>query len=394
MNLQSKKSILIFGGGQLQLSIIEKCKNEHLTTIVIDPFENAIGKKYADSFEVIQGDDFDGTCRIIEKYKVDGIITAATDKPLVMMARIAEKYNFPFFSLDTAGKTTDKFKMKEVFQTASLPHSNGKLIKDITSDLTFPAILKPRDNSGSRGVILCDSMVEAQAVLSDVKSCTSLETILYEEFISGKEYSIEAIHTETETFVIQYTEKLTTEFPYNVELGHIAPAQISEGLQLKITQLINEIAKAFNYKYCASHTELKINENNQIYIIETSPRLGGDFITSELVPLSTSFDIERNLIQLSLGNTLSELPNIDKRFVGIFYFNFQPGTVQKIVPFDEALKNTAIIKFELILSVGETIPQIKSSIDRYGFFILTSDNGKSLITEKERLMSKFENIIL
>jgi len=393
MNLEFKKSILVFGGGTLQLSIIKKCKAENFTTIVIDPYENAPGKDLADYFEVIASEDFEGTCLIVDKYQVNGIITAATDKPLVMMARIAKKYNFPFFSVRTAELTTDKFKMKEVFRSASIPHAKGRLIESITPDLSFPAILKPRDNSGSRGVIFCNSFNEAQDVLSEVKNYSSLDSVLYEEFISGKEYSIEAIHTEKESFVIQYTEKITTEFPYNVELGHIAPALLSKDIKLKITDIIIEIALAFNFKNCASHTELKINDNNKICIIETSPRLGGDFITSDLVPLSTSIDIESSLLKLCLGFKLPNHPISSDKNVGIFYFNFSSNKrVKKNI--NNVLIENQVENIKFTLNPNDIIPQIKSSIDRYGYFILKNENRENLLIEKEILLSKIENLIL
>ena len=91
-----KKSILIFGVGPLQKSIIERAKLMGLYTIGIDPMADASCRDAVDAFEIVGGQDFEGTCAVVEKYDVKAIVTAATDKPLVMMARVAEKYGFPF----------------------------------------------------------------------------------------------------------------------------------------------------------------------------------------------------------------------------------------------------------------------------------------------------------
>jgi len=393
MTLTNKKNILIFGGGILQQSIIQKCKDDGIITIVIDPSPNAICKNVADFYEVIDGEDFKGTCNVVEKYNISGILTAATDKPLIMMAKIAKKYDLPFFSVKTAELTTDKFQMKEVFRLNGVPHAEGKLIERISEDLIFPAILKPRDNSGSRGVILCKTKDEAEKLISEVFTSTKLSTVLYEEYIDGAEFSVEAVHTKDQTFVIQYTEKITTKFPYNVELGHIVPAELSEETKGKINQIIEKIANSFQYKNCVSHTELKIKEDGEICIIETSPRLGGDYITSDLVPLSTSVDIERCLIDLSLGKNLTNVISRASGSVGIFYFNFTPGKkVKKDIPFETMY--LSFIKKNFTLNKNEFIPTIKSSIDRYGFFIIKEKGRIELLNSYKSLHSSIEEQIV
>ena len=103
------KKVLIFGVGELQRSIIRRAKQMGLYTIGIDPCADAVCKDEMDAFEVVGGQDFEGTCGVVEKYGVDAIVTAATDKPLVMMARVAEKYGFPFYSIETAQWSTDKY---------------------------------------------------------------------------------------------------------------------------------------------------------------------------------------------------------------------------------------------------------------------------------------------
>ena len=125
---QDKKAVLIFGVGPLQQSIINRAKKMGLYTVGIDPCEDAICRGDVDAFEVVGGQDYEGTCAAVEKYGIDAIVTAATDKPLVMMARIAEKYGFPFYSVDTAKWSTDKFQMKQRFLEGGVPCAKGRLV--------------------------------------------------------------------------------------------------------------------------------------------------------------------------------------------------------------------------------------------------------------------------
>lgn len=390
---QNKKSVLIFGVGPLQESIIGRAKKMGLYTVGIDPCENATCRDCVDAFEVVPGQDYEGHCAVIEKYGIDAIVTAATDKPLVMMARLAEKYGFPFYSVETAQWSTDKFQMKERFELGGVPHAQGVLLNSDNwqlsigefgqkliangQELYFPVIVKPRDNSGSRGVKLCRDKNELQISIDEALENSKLDTVLVEEFLEGPEYSIESLHHDGKSEVIQFTEKKTTEFPYNVELGHIQPANISDENKQKIREIIEKIGKALNFENCPSHTELKINERG-IFVIETSPRLGGDYITSTLTPLSTGVNLEDELLEISLGEEIKPNPKA-VQYSGVRFFSFEEGSVIKHVPNEEFVKGWPhVVDFSFNLKVGDRVNRITSSLNRYGQLILVAGNRGSI----------------
>jgi len=387
---QNKKSVLIFGVGPLQESIIARAKKMGLYTVGIDPCEDATCRDCVDAFEVVPGQDYEGHCAVIEKYGIDAIVTAATDKPLVMMARIAEKYGFPFYSIETAQWSTDKFQMKKCFELGGVPHAQGRLISNVeeAEGLIFPVIVKPRDNSGSRGVKLCRDKNELQISIDEALENSKLDTVLVEEFIEGPEYSIESLHHDGKSEVIQFTEKKTTEFPYNVELGHIQPANISEENQQKIRKIVSKIGKAMNYVNCPSHTELKINERG-IFVIETSPRLGGDYITSTLTPLSTGVNLEDELLKIALGGTINPQPEA-VQYSGVRFFDFEEGSVIKHVPDENFVKAWPhVVDFSFNLKEGEKVNRITSSLNRYGHLTLIAGNRESI----EDAFEKYEKAI-
>lgn len=375
----NKKSVLIFGVGPLQLSIIERAKRMGLYTVGIDPVADATCRNAVDAFEVVGGQDFEGTCAVVEKYGIKAIVTAATDKPLVMMASIAEKYGFPFYSVETAQWSTDKFQMKERFELGDVPHAQGRLISQVeeAKDLVFPVIVKPRDNSGSRGVKLCRNAEELKVSVEEALENSKLDTVLVEEFIEGLEYSIEGLHYNGKSEVIQFTEKKTTEFPYNVELGHIQPANLSKENRQKIREIISKIGKAMNFVNCPSHTEMKINDRG-IFVIETSPRLGGDYITSTLTPLSTGVNLEDELLKIALGETINPKPKA-VQYSGVRFFALEEGSVIKNIPDEKVVKSWPhVVDFSFILKVGQTANRITSSLNRYGHLTLIADNRVSI----------------
>ncbi len=386
-----KKSILVFGVGELQRSIIRRAKLKGLFTIGIDPCADAVCKDEVDAFEIVGGQDFEGTCVVVEKYGVDAIVTAATDKPLVMMARVAEKYGFPFYSVETAQWSTDKYQMKQRFLEGGVPCARGRLIAKVeeADDLYYPLIVKPRDNSGSRGVKLCRNKEELQEAMQEALQYSHLDTVLVEEYIEGQEYSIEGLHYEGKSEVIQFTEKTTTEFPYNVELAHKQPANLTENQKNDIRELVSKIASCMHFENCPSHTELKINERG-IFIIETSPRLGGGNITSHLVPLSTGINIEDQLLNITLNEKVDIANGHYDKASGVRFLELDEGIVKYILPEIRKVDSWQnMIEFKHDLHVGSEVHSFKTGLDRYGQFIVQTDTRKEL----DVLMDEYYNRI-
>ncbi len=386
-----KRTILIFGVGELQRSIINRAARRGLFTVGIDPCEEASARDACDIFEVVGGQDFEGTLAVAKKYNVSALVTASTDKPLVMMARVAKELHLPFFSVETAEWSTDKFQMKQRFMEGGVPCAKGRLIRhaEEAKDLCFPVICKPRDNSGSRGVKLCRDVNELQECIDEALDNSKLDTVLVEEFIEGREFSIETLHYEGKSEVIQFTEKKTTEFPYNVELGHKQPANLTDDERQHIRDIISKIAVCMHFENCPSHTELKVNERG-IFVIETSPRLGGDYITSTLTPLSTGINLEDQLLHIALGEKVDTITGRVNKTSAVCFFSLPEGIVTAI---DEHISEVVswpnIHSFGLKLKVGDNVNQITSSLNRYGQFVVTGKNRQEL----DNLVTKYENEI-
>lgn len=394
-----KKSILVFGVGELQLSIINRANAMGLFTVGIDPCDNAYARDVCSAFEVVGGQDYEGTIAVAKKYNISAIVTAATDKPLVMMARVAKALNLPFYSVETAQWSTDKYQMKSRFIEGGVPCARGRLIHSAedAKDLYFPLICKPRDNSGSRGVKLCRDYNELEACIKEAFEVSKLDTVLVEEFIEGREFSIESLHYDGKSEVIQFTEKKTTEFPYNVELGHKQPANLTDEQRVQIRDIINKIAECMRFENCPSHTELKINDRG-IFVIETSPRLGGDYITSTLTPLSTGINLEDQLLHIALGEPVDTKTGREDKASAVCFFSLPEGEVKAIGHLPLAVSKEAnsqgpiangLICLDLKLKVGDKVNKITSSLNRYGQFIVAGDTRE----EVDALVEKYENEI-
>jgi biotin carboxylase len=385
------KSILIFGLSFLQKSLILQCRELGIKTIGIDISENPLCAEDVDAFEQVSGDNYERTIEVAKKFNVNGVICAATDKPLVMMARVAKALNLPFYSVDTAIWSTDKLLMKERFQQGGVPCAKGVVISSFEDfkreKWKLPLIVKPRDSSGSRGVIYCKDEAAVSDAIQEALMYSKKGNVLVEELIDGPEYSIESLHYKGKTHVLQFTQKQTTSFPYNVELGHIQPADLTDKQKEEIGEIINKIAAIFKFDNCASHTELKIC-NGKIVVIETSPRLGGDFITSKLVPLSTGINMEKLLIKIAVGEEVGEddfVPGI-KRCSAIRFFNLTEGEIIFIGDLGKIKKVAGFKEYNFDLKKGDSINKITSSLNRYGWCILDASDRHELLGNLYKVM--------
>lgn len=393
-----KDSLLIFGAGALQLSIIRVAKSAGYNTIVIDPDENAPGKNIADVFLVVGGKNFDLTLQIAKQYNVKGIITAATDKPLLMMARIAEELNLPFASHESILNTIDKNRFKKILLSHNLPCAKGFLVDlqitpdDIFKNLKFPLIVKPIDSSGSRGVVKIDTIEELKPAIKEALYYSNNDKVLLEEFIEGDEISVEVLVQNKKVNILQITDKIVTEPPYNVELGHIQPSKYNY-LKHAIEKILQSIVDNINLDNCALHPEFKIKNDGTIIIIEVGPRLGGDFITSDLVPLSTGVNMEDQLIKIATGQTISYRLKDGASLVSFLNFP-QSKVVEKQITEDEIKNSYPVLKtFNFDLKVGDSVNQITNSLNRYGSFIISGKNVESLLTFKKEIeLYIFNNI--
>lgn len=382
------KSILIFGLGSLQKSLIKQCKTLGIRTIGLDPTPNPICKNDVDVFRVVPGDDFDMTIAVAKDFNVDGLTCAATDKPLVMMARIAELLSLPFYSVETAEWSTDKFLMKQRFNDGGVPCAKGRLVNSFgefeSEHWEYPVIVKPRDNSGSRGVIYCKDASAVREAMTEAFQFTKKTDVLIEEYIDGQEYSIEGIHYKGKSYVIQYTQKRVTSFPYNVELGHIQPADLTEEQKQQINEVIGKIAKALHFDNCGSHTELKIGRRG-VVVIETSPRLGGGMITSHLVPLSTGINMEQLTIKMAINESLDENDFIPTRhqFSTVQFFNLPQGVISRIKGLDILKEIDGVLDYEFELKEGDEVPLLTNGLKRYGQVLLQAPNRKELLKRIE-----------
>ncbi len=393
------RRILVFGAGHNQTLLIRACKELGYYTIVTDPNEDAPGKGLADHFVVLPPKDFEAHCRVIEEEKVKGIVTCQMENPLLLMARLAEKYSFLFPSTAVIQRARNKFLMKEAFLQAGVPCAQGIIIRkeeelDLLDQNTwqFPLIIKPVDSYSSRGVYRVESWSELKDRYEQAISFSSTAEVLVEEFLEGPEVSVEAVTYQGETHIIQITDKVITPYPNTVELAHYQPSRLNIGDQKSIKEVVQAAVKSLEIDYTGSHAELKLTPDGP-KMIEIGARLGGDYISSYLTTLSTGVDMNRAIAQIAMGESPDVASSIQK-YAGIRYVNWQPGrkvkTVASLSPF---LEDPKVAFANILVAPGDTLPPITESTNRHAFFITSANSQSELDTNVQALTANLSKFI-
>ena len=124
---------------------------------------------------------------------------------------------------------------------------------------------------------------------------------------------------------------------------------------------------ALHIKYGASHSELKITEDGDIKVIDVGARMGGDFIGSNLVELSTGYDFLRGVVEVAMGK-FHEPELTQHHFSGIYFLSKETKYLKPII---EHWQNYSEIKKVEITS--EELRSIECSGDRSGYLIYQAD---------------------
>jgi len=364
------KKLAILGASYLQEPLVQKAKEMGIYTICFAWEEGAVCRDICDKYFPISIIEKEEILEICKKENIDGIISIATDVAVPTMSFVALEMGLTGNSIHSSELCTNKFLMRKAFDQngMTIPRfvsiSGRKEIKKAKS-LSFPLIAKPVDRSGSLGINLVREYNQLDAALYNALKSSFIHQAIVEEYIQGKEISIETISWQGEHHILAYTDKVTSGYPHFVELEHHQPSQlVDEFNKNQIDEILIKSLYVHDILNGASHTELLITESGEIFITEVGARMGGDFIGSDLVWISTGYDFLAGLINTALGK-FKEPEIIRKGASGVYFITQRNKLVKAFI----SSGDKRIYKSEI-----NKIPATKltQSADRRGYFIYSS----------------------
>ena len=388
------KKIMILGASILQLPAIIKAKELGYYVISVDFDADAIGFKYSDVKCIISTVDENKVLELVKKYKPDGIMTLSSDQPVKTIAYINNKLGIKnCLSYDDALCATNKDLMRQRFLEKKVPvpkfeiaRSKDSYYKKV-SEFEFPVIIKAADNSGSRGISLVNSKEDIKFAYEHSLLNSPKRIVLIEEYMKGPEVSVELFAKDGKTTLIAITDKITTGAPNFVELGHSIPSNLSNKEKIEIEKVAISASKAIGIKNGPAHVEIIMTQNGA-KIVEIGARLGGDSITSYLVPMAKKFD----MVEATIKNVLNEQYEIKTSDIGgsaiRFITSLSFGVIKSIQGVDLASEIDGVKLINFNKKIGDTVQVVKSSSDRIGYIIAKGNTSTEAIDACNKDLSK------
>ena len=378
----STKTIMIIGGGEWQVPIIQAAKKLGHTVINTNLYENSPGFAYADFSYVADVLDKESNLLIAKKHNIDAAITDQSDIAVNTVAYINEKLGLNGIGTNIAQLFTDKYRMRKELKVEGLKHpryrfcNSLKDLEDFFQELQAPLIIKPTNNQSSRGVMKISTLQEiTQAYKHTIQFCKK-KSFLAEEYIGGIELTVEGFkYPDAKHHTFGVSQKTYFENTIGVA-NSLLYLQAFDTFQIAKLHEINNKLFA-RVPFAITHVEYKYYNGN-FYLIEAAVRGGGTKISSHIVPVLSDYDINELLIKCALKeHVVYEKKTPKTETIMLKFFDFGEGVVKKIDYSLETFKEH-IIDFKLEFLVGETLHKPTDDRSRIGYVILQANSKEEL----------------
>ena len=306
--------LAIIGASYLQRPLVMRAKEMGIETICFAWAEGAVCREVCDRFYPISITEKEQILAICREEKIDGVCTIASDIAAPTVAYIAEQMGLTGNRYEASLRAHDKHQMREVLTAAGIDCPRFLVVKSSEykdkgldfrdANFAFPLIVKPSDRSGSLAVARVADQAALEAAVAQALEVSIAGEALIEEYIEGREISVEMISCRGTHYALQITDKTTTGAPHFVELAHHQPSSLPAAMQEQIFSITRRALDALGITNGASHSEYKITAEGRIVVMEIAGRMGGDFIGSDLVQISTGYDFLRGVIEVALGKEI------------------------------------------------------------------------------------------
>lgn len=369
-------TLAIIGASYLQCPLVKKAKAMGLRTICFAWAEGAVCKDLVDVFYPISIVEKEQILAICQQEHINGICTIASDVAAPTVAYVAEQMGLIGNPYEASLKANNKYLMRQAFVDACVPcpkfhcytQLNDGILEYVWRNFELPLIVKPSDRSGSLGVMKVCNWEDLPLAIMQAQKASFKHEAMVEEFIEGEEISVEYISYNGTHYPLQITDKVTTGAPHFVELEHHQPSALPKAICDEVHRITQKALTALGITNGASHSEYRITPDGRIYVMEIGGRMGGDFIGSDLVQLSTGYDFLRGVLDVALGKF--EAPVLSSNaFSGVYFLSAETPQVAAYI--QHAEQYPAIVQAE---QTDAVLHDVTCSAERSGYFIYQSNH--------------------
>ena len=370
-----RERIAILGANEPLIPFYRQARNLGYEIIGFAWSKGAVCKSFCDKFYPVSFAEKEKILDLCRMEKVNGITSFSLESALPTVIYVAQKMGLVSNTEECLARTQSKYSQRCALEHAGIAVPKYYRIEN-EQDLArvkcrFPVIVKPMDSGGSQGISKVDSPDKLPEAFRYAAEYSRSSQAIVEEYIDGREFSVEYISHQGKHFFLQITDKVTSGAPRFVEMQHHQPADITPEIHQSICSMVENALDALLIENSPSHTEIKLNSAGELYIIETGARMGGGHITSDLVRLSTGYDFVDGAIKLALNQF--ESPAIKwQMYSGVYFYSQLAPEVGDIILHRE--------KWPEIVEAGyysnTLLTDVKSNADRAGYVLYQSLNKR------------------
>lgn len=384
-----QKKLLLLGGLKYSIPIIEEAHKLGSYVITADNIPNNIAHKYSDQYINVSIIDKDRVLQEAIDLQIDGILSHAVDPGVITAAYVAEKMKLPYqCTYNTARILQNKYLFRNFLRENHFNCPNAANFTNIEDALSnihesmLPVIVKPVDSAGSKGVTKVDALEELPNALNQALKYSISNEIIVEEYIENQGYPF-----GTESFVVngelryngfydQYFD-LDSINPF-VPVAEIWPSIVSEEIQNKVKNELQRLFTLLQINTGLFNVECRLGKNNKVYLMEVSPRGGGNRLAEIL-----NYASDVNLIQAetfkALGIPLCDIhePNYNGHYAIVVLHTLKSGIYDELV-IDDDVRSNYLIEEEIRVVRGDSVNNFSAANTSIGTLFMRFKSRKEL----------------
>ena len=381
------KRVYILGAGRMQLPAIDIAHAFGWEVVCADGNPEALGRDRADYFESIDLKDTEALAGSVVRWKerrgLDGVFTAGTDFSIAV-AYAAEKAGLPGIPVDCARRATDKFLMRETLAQAGLavPRYCGVAgvgqAQAALEQVGLPAVVKPVDNMGARGIRRVDTWSELVAGIEAALTLSRSGRAIVEEYLEGPEFSLDAIIWRNQFTLCGIADRHICFEPFFIEIGHTMPSAFPVNEQQEVVDIFRRGVEALGLQEGAAKGDIKLTPRGAV-IGEIAARLSGGYMSGWTYPLASGVEPTAGALRIAVGLPPGDLSPRFAHFCAERAFFSIPGCLASVEGFAPEAAEAAF----LLSREGDELEFPRNNVEKCGNFICRDPKREAAIHRTE-----------
>ncbi|MEI8105474.1 MAG: ATP-grasp domain-containing protein [Actinomycetes bacterium] len=382
------KTVLFIGAGRHQRRAIIRAKEFGLRVVAVDRNPDALGLVEADVPLVVEFSDVAAVLKAVEGIEIHGVLTVSADRAVPIVAAVAEALGLPGIGVKTAHLMTHKVEMRRQLADAGVPQPRFAAVRSLSerrraaSEVGFPAVLKPADSGGQRGIFRVESLDDVDAHLHEALAASPTGEAILEEFVEGTEMNGIVIARDGETIPLTLSDRMR---PPGIGFGvgwiHVYPPTIPPDHLAEAERVAGHTVRALGLKTGIAFPQLIAAPDGRVVVVECAARIPGGQM-ADLVRHAVGVDLVEVQLKMALGEPLPDelvLPHF-RQPLAVRFLTAEPGPlptgrVVRIGPLDRVLAAPGVVQADTYLQVGEIIRPVRLDGDRRGYVIATANTN-------------------